>query len=424
MQTRAVTMPENHIRVFAGVSPVGSLYCNPEGRMSFTYDIDWLQADGAYPISVSLPLREQAYPPERAHCFFANLLPEGLVRQTVCREFGISEDNDFGLLSRIGHECAGALWIGSGEPPDPRTWRYEPVTDDELVSFSRAGGVFSSLVGKGRLRLSLAGAQDKLPVALSNDGYLLLPMDATPSTHILKFPNRGYSDLGLNEVFTTALARAVGMQTVDTVIRMVGNVPACLVKRYDRIQTGDGSIIRLHQEDMCQAMGLPSTRKYQAEGGPSFRECMELAEHVCPEPVVVREKLLGWLVFGLIIGNGDGHAKNLSLLYNEDGSMSLAPFYDMVCTLRYRNPERSLALRIGSRSDPGMIGPCHFDELASECGFGAGWLRKFVRDLAEGVCDALESVLQKKGLDGLPVSPVQRAVTRQARSVKNRFSQS
>lgn len=137
----------------------------------------------------------------------------------------------------------------------------------------------------------------------------------------------------------------------------------------------------------------------------------------------MREKLLGWLVFGLIIGNGDGHAKNLSLLCNEEGSMSLAPFYDMVCTLRYRNLERSLAMRIGSRSDPGMIGPYHFDELASECGFGAGWLRRFVRDLAGGVCDALESVLQKEGLDGLPVSAVQRAVTRQARSVKNSFSQ-
>lgn len=417
-------MTENHIRVFAGVSPVGSIHCTPEGRMSFAYDIDWLQSDGAYPISVSLPLREQEFPPERAHCFFANLLPEGLVRQAVCRELGISADNDFGLLSRIGHECAGALWIGGTDPPDPRTWRYEPVTDAELVSFSRASGVFSSLVGKGRLRLSLAGAQDKLPVALSNDGSLLLPMDGTPSTHILKFPNGRYSDLGLNEVFVTALARAVGIQTVDTGIRMVGSVPACLVKRYDRIKTGDGIIIRLHQEDMCQAMGLPSTRKYQAEGGPSFRECMELAERVCPEPVTAREKLLGWLVFGLIIGNGDGHAKNLSLLFNSDGSMSLAPFYDMLCTLRYRNLERSLAMRIGSGSDPGMIGPRHFDELASECGFRAGWLRGFVRDMAERVCDALEPVLHGEGLDGLPVSPVQIAVSRQARSVKNRFSQS
>lgn len=392
--------------------------------MSFGYDIDWLQSDGAYPISVSLPLREEVYPPERAHSFFANLLPEGLVRQAVCRELGISQDNDFGLLSRIGHECAGALWIGSGEPPDPGMWRYEPVTDDELLHFSRASGVFPSLVGKGRLKLSLAGVQDKLPVALSNDGSLLLPMDGTPSTHILKFPNRRYPDLGVNEVFVTALARDIGMQPVDTDIRMVGSVPACLVKRYDRIQTSDGAITRLHQEDMCQAMGLPSTRKYQAEGGPSFRECMELAEHVCPEPVIAREKLLGWLVFGLIIGNEDGHAKNLSLLYDKDGSMSLAPFYDTVCTLRYRNLERSLAMRIGSGSDPGRIGPRHFEELASECGFGAAWLRGFVRDMAERVCDALESVLEKERLEGFAVSPVQRAVSRQARNVKNRFSQS
>lgn len=391
--------------------------------MSFTYAINWLQADRAYPVSVSLPLREQTYPPGKAHNFFANLLPEGLVRQTVCMEFGISEDNDFGLLSLIGHECAGALWIGRGEPPDPRSWRYEAVTDDELATLSRKSGVFSSLVGKGRLKLSLAGAQDKLPVALSEDGSLLLPMDGAPSTHILKFPGGRFSDLGLNEVLTTSLARAVGMKTADTVVRMVGNVPACLVKRYDRVEKADGSITRLHQEDMCQAMGLPSTRKYQAEGGPSFKKCMDLAERVCPEPVVVREQMLGWLVFGLIIGNGDGHAKNLSLLFNRDGTMSLAPFYDILCTLRYRNLDRNLAMRIGSGADPGMIGPRHFDELASECGFGSAWLRRFVRDMAERVCDALESITKKEEPAGLPVGPVHRTVSRQARSVGNRFSQ-
>lgn len=415
-------MPESNLNVFADESKVGVIQADPEGRMSFQYSSSWLENPDNYNISVSMPLTENTYAPERAHSFFVNLLPEGPVREHVSKKLGISIDNDFELLSRIGGECAGALWIGPLNPPPLAEQRYKSISKDELHDLITKAGVFSSIVGSGGVRLSLAGAQDKLPVRIE-DGNVMIPEKGAPSTHILKFPNRDFKDLPANEVFMTGLASHLGLHTVEAQLFRVGDIETCLVSRYDRISDGSGVLRRLHQEDMCQAMGLPSVMKYEEEGGPSFKACFELINKVCTEPVVEREKLLGWLIFNLLTGNSDAHGKNLALLYRADGSIGLAPFYDLVCTLSYPNIHRNMAMRIGSKSDPGRIGPRQFDILAEECEIGAKWLRGYVLNMAE-----LTSVAIENGLDYMKVEPsmnirVLPTIRKQTKIIRNSFRQ-
>jgi len=415
-------MPESNLNVFADMSKVGVIQADPEGRMSFHYSSSWLGKHDNYHISVSLPLMEGIYNPTLAHPFFANLLPEGPVRERVTNELGISSDNDFELLSRIGGECAGALWIGPFDPPPVEEHRYELISEDDLYDLIMKSGVFSSIVGSGSVRLSLAGAQDKLPVRIDN-GNVMLPERGAPSTHILKFPNRDFRDLPANEVLMASLASHIGLHTAEAQLFCVGDIDTCLVKRYDRIEDGSGALKRLHQEDMCQALGLPSVRKYEAEGGPSFKECFELINNVCTEPIVEREKLLKWLIFNLLTGNSDAHGKNLSLLYRADGSIELAPFYDLVCTLSYSTLHRNIAMSIGSRSDPGAIGPRQFDILAEECEIGVKWLRNLVLDMAEITSVALES-----GRNYLNITPSMKdrvipTIRKQTRNIRNAFRQ-
>lgn len=415
-------MPESTLNVQMSTLNVGVICTDTNNRMSFRYSTSWLESPSCFPVSISLPLTQDIFPPEEAHSFFANLLPEGSPREHLTKRLGISVENDFELLSRIGGECAGALWIGVGVPPIFGEQRYQNISEKVLSDLIMKPCVYSSFAESGKARLSLAGAQDKLPV-LFRDEKVLLPLHWAPSSHILKFPNRDYGDLPANEVLMTSLAGHTGLNVAEAKIYRIGDNNACLVSRYDRIMTPQGVLLRLHQEDFCQAMGLPSSRKYEQEGGPTFQQCYQLIKDVSAEPIVDCEQLLRWLVFNLLIGNTDAHAKNLSLLYNFDGRIRLAPFYDLVSTLSFHNLSRNMSMRIGSRSDPGQIGPRQFDILADECGLRSVWLRAFVLDMAEIVSEAIND-----GLDRLIVDPVmyQRViptVRKQTEHVRNIFRQ-
>lgn len=413
---------KNTLNVYFEDLEVGVIDSDAENRMSFRYSTSWLNNPAAFQISISIPLIEKVYPPEKAHAFFTNLLPEGLVRENVARALGVSPDNDFELIARIGGECAGALWIGHGKPSFSETQEYTHISESDLYQQIKDGNVLSSILGTGRVRLSLAGAQDKLPVRLEDD-QIMLSENGSPSTCIIKFPSRDYRDLPANEVFVTSLAKHIGIRTVDARIFKVGDIDTCLISRYDRFTDGSNVIRRLHQEDMCQALGLPHFKKYESEGGPSFKECFELVDSVCSEPILDRDQMLRWLIFNLLIGNSDAHAKNLSILYYSDGKVEIAPFYDLVCTLSYENLDRNMAMSIGAVSDPGRIGPRQFDALAVECGLSPKWLRGFVLNMAE-----ILSVVLEKGLNRLKVEQsvhqrVLPAVRKQTRNIRNAFRQ-
>jgi len=411
------------LNVFFGESPVGRIVEDGRGLMAFGYGEEWLCSENGFAISQSLPADGPPLPPELTHAFFSNLLPEGSVRQAVCRKLGISEGNDFALLRAIGGECAGALWIGPGQPPGTDETGYRAVDGAELARLARSPGAMAGVISP-EVRLSLAGAQDKLPVAV-RDGAFALPLGGAPSSHILKFASAAFPDLPLNECLTTELARRCGLPVASATLVDLDGTGACLVERFDRIMLS-GCLVRLHQEDFCQALGLPSTRKYEVEGGPSFRQCFDLVAGACTEPMPDVELLLRWQIVNLILGNADGHAKNLSLLYGRDGSVRLAPFYDMVCTLAYPGLSREMAMRIGETSDMGRIGPKHLDRLAGDCGLGAGWVRKVVRESAETVCDIIDrssGELAEAYRRERVVHRLLRVVSKQARNVRNAFDQ-
>jgi serine/threonine-protein kinase HipA len=368
--------------VYLGPRAVGVLSVDESDRFAFAYDASWLADPGRFPISQSLPLGAEPQIAEPAHAFFANLLPEGHTRQLVARRLGLSEGNDFGLLRALGGECAGALVLAEA-PPRAVEHRYRPLDDVELASIAMTGGAFAELVAGGGVRLSLAGAQDKLPVKLDGD-RLLLPLGASPSSHILKFANRHFKHLPANELMIGLLARASGLPVVDAALRRIGNEEHLLVARYDRIVGPDG-VTRLHQEDLCQALGLPPGRKYEEEGGPGFARCFETIARCSSEPALDTRALLRWIAFNAIVGNADGHAKNLSLVRGLDGRLRLAPFYDLLATSAYPRLGRRLAMVVGRKAEPGDIRGRDWRQLAETIQVNPAFVVEIVRELAEAM---------------------------------------
>jgi serine/threonine-protein kinase HipA len=361
-----------------------------DGRFTFAYEQAWLDDRMSFAISRSLPLRPGPQADPAAHAFFANLLPEGRIRSLVTRRLGISEDNDFALLAALGGECAGAMVVAATVPkPAKHDWR--PLDNKELARLCADGAAFAEAVGGGGVRLSLAGAQDKLPVKLDR-GRLYLPLGNAPSSHILKFASRDYKHMPSNEAFVLSLARACGLPVVAAELLTVGKTRHLLVARYDRVVGEDGAITRLHQEDMCQALGLPPGRKYQEEGGPSFEQCFRVIADASVEPALDTRALLRWLAFNTLVGNADAHAKNLSLLRGRDGRTRLAPFYDLLSTAAYPSIATRLAMRIGESDDPGQIRGGDWRRLADSVGVGPAFVLETVLNLAEEIPERARKV--------------------------------
>lgn len=399
------------LAVHLGTRKVGIIRRTDDG-LAFAYTDEWLADPDAFGISLSLP-RVRELDPRRARSFFANLLPEANVRTLVCRRLGISEDNDFALLEAIGGECAGAFTIvPEGTDPVSAAGDYELLEPKKLAELARGYEALPAVDGHGRVRLSLAGAQDKLPV-LEDGGRFYLPLGSSPSTHILKFPNRHFKQLPANEVLVTELARRVGLPVVVTRWERIGREGLCVVQRYDRVRDG-GQVRRLHQEDLCQALGVAPAKKYEQEGGPSFVTCVDVVREHSLEPLTDVQALLRWLAFLAVAGNADGHAKNLSLLH-DDGWM-LAPFYDLVCTRAYDRIDRRLAMRIGGESDPDRLRRPHFEACARELALKPGWLVNAVVTMAESILTELPAAVEASGVARSPaVERIVPLVRKQAR---------
>lgn len=361
--------------------------------LEFQYANVWLQASDAFRVSIQLPLREQAYE-HGAESFFYNLLPEGNVRALVAKRLGVSVDNDFELLAALGGECAGAFVVlPTGSSPGEIRETYRPIEANQLLKLARQGSVMASLAGADtKLRLSLAGVQDKLPVRIDGE-QILLPENGAASTHILKFESPSFRHLPANETFTMMLAREAGVETPMVALKSVGAHSFYVVERFDR-RLEHGQVRRLHQEDLCQAMGLPAARKYEKEGGPGIVGCYQQIATASANPVIDGRSLLRWCAFNAIVLNADAHAKNLSILYGPSGAR-LAPSYDLICTRAYPNLDRQLAMTIGGVSDPSRLRKHHWETLASAVAVSGRFLVSLVEETAERVVDGLGRVSQQ-----------------------------
>jgi serine/threonine-protein kinase HipA len=367
------------LRVLLNNRLVGHLVKDPGGGIEFRYDQSWLELEQAFPVSLSLPLREEPYRGERVVAVFENLLPDSeTLRRRVAEKVGAAGTDAYSLLSEIGRDCVGALqFIAEGEGDDAVTAAAADGRNDsddihnisriegEVVSDDEIKDILSNLVqtplGLDRdqaFRISIAGAQEKTAL-LFHQGKWLKPRGTTPTTHIFKtrigtLPNGvDLSNSIENEYYCLKLLSAFGLPVNEARIGTFRGTKALVVERFDRKWTAKGRLLRLPQEDCCQALSVPSGRKYQSEGGPGMVDILNLLKGsdspAEDQKAFLKAQMLFWLM-----GATDGHAKNISVFLGPGGRFRLTPFYDVVTaqpSLDARQIERKqmkMAMSVGN----------------------------------------------------------------------------
>ncbi|AGF77227.1 HipA domain-containing protein [Desulfocapsa sulfexigens DSM 10523] len=339
----------SNLTVYWDQQIVGTISRHPKGEITFQYAAEWLKNSGRQ-ISLSLPCQEERFSPGVSTAFFENLFPESDARTILAFNHRFDKKDTFAFLENFGEDCAGALSIipESGDIP-PHSSKYRCID----VELQKALQAIESDPGKHKLypelanaRLSIAGAQDKLPVYYEKGSFSLPENSASPTTHIIKPASPYFHDIQRNEVFCMDLARQAGLSVPHSELYTFAGYELFLIERYDRFHS-ENKVKRVHQEDFCQAMGLPFHKKYQEQGGPGFLHCRELAEeHLSADISVVKQKLTAVMTFNFLIGNNDAHGKNFSIIHKD--TITLAPFYDLVSTQVYPNLDRKLAMAIGN----------------------------------------------------------------------------
>lgn len=359
---------------------VGRLQPGAEG-LAFAYDPQWLDMPATIPLSPRLPLREAPWEGAEVAVFFANLLPEGALLDTLLKLRRIPPANLYRQLEAFGRESAGAFAIVPAEDEvdtaaaAPPAW--EPYPRDVLVEdLARLRDQVPLLSRHAALRLSLAGAQNKIPVRWA-DGALWLPQGSAASTHILKpalQPQRLFPDAVRNEAFCLRLAASLGLPVPEATL-LEDPEPMLLIERYDRV-VRDDRIERLHQLDACQLTGTMPAQKYEVDGGPGFRACFDMVDNYSATPAVDRLRLVDWLLFNLLIGNADAHGKNISMLYGHDGRLRLAPAYDLLATGYWHELSDDMAMAIGGERRPDWLQARHWQRLCDDVHLNPAQLRQ------------------------------------------------
>lgn len=392
---------------------VGSWTTYPGRPDEFTYAEAWLTAAARRPISLSMPLGPTAYRGDSVASFFDNLLPDSRqIRERLQRRFSTTSMESFDLLVEIGRDCVGAIQLLPEDQaaPDVRSINATPVGPSEIESL--LDGILAPTIGRGEVdldfRISLAGAQEKTAL-LRHEERWCTPRGTTPSTHILKLPiGTGGNGIDLrssveNEWLCAQILRACDVPTANCSIEQFGDRTVLVVERFDRRLSSDGSwIVRLPQEDLCQATGTPGIRKYEADGGPGIQRIMDVllgsTNADQDRRDFFRTQILFWLLCAI-----DGHAKNFSLFLDAGGGYRLTPRYDVLSAYPVLGHARGqlaaekvkLAMAFsGSRQHYlwNTVQPRHLEETARRCGFGARY-HEVIEDIIERLPAAVSSVL-------------------------------
>lgn len=399
-----------------------------DGRLELRFRPEVVaRSNGAALLSVSLPVRAAPYAEAELLPFLAGLLPEGLVRERLARRFRLSVSDVFGFLRAIGRDCAGALSIVE-EGTDLEAERnagIEWLSDEQLAQrVAELGTRPLADEPAAGIRISLAGVQDKMALVVDGD-RIGLPRGTTPSTHILKpasVERRGgrgdklaYPSLVANEAFCTVLAAQANLRAPSVEIRRVGGEPALLIARYDRAVTG-AEVTRIHQEDLCQALGIAPDLKYEADGGPGLGACLGILRRWSVDVLTDQQEMMDRVAFNYVIGNADAHAKNTSLLHGREG-IRLAPAYDLLSTLVYDHLPPGMAVAINGMYDGNALRAVHWKKEFSRLGLNESLYGNRFAALAERVTRAIPSArerLQRWGagngvLDGIVSRIAERA---------------
>ncbi|WP_127346119.1 type II toxin-antitoxin system HipA family toxin [Pseudidiomarina mangrovi] len=406
----------NTLDVYMNGYHVGHLNRSDSGAHTFTYTEMWLQQDGARPISLSMPLRQDSYTGKEVINFFDNLLPDNNeVRARIVARFQAESDQAFDLLAAIGKDSVGALqFIPAGEKPNnSRELLYERLNEEKLeriLNGYRSKAPLGMLRELDDFRISIAGAQEKTAL-LKIDGDWCIPHGNTPTTHIIKLPigkiqshdhTIDLSDSVENEMLCLKIAREFGFEVPDCEIVRTPNTKALAVERFDRKYSSDRSwLMRLPQEDYCQVLGLSSARKYESDNGPSISDIMKHLQGSA-QSTLDREVFMRSQVLFFLLGATDGHAKNFSIHIEAYGRFRLTPLYDIISAypalggtgLNIRDLKVAMSLRgtDGKKWQVFQIFRRHFLEAAKAAEFSATRMNEIINTMCAQVDDVIERV--------------------------------
>ncbi|MGV6875828.1 type II toxin-antitoxin system HipA family toxin [Pseudochelatococcus sp. B33] len=397
------------LNVFLNGRLVGVLRRESTGAIDFQYARDWLAWESTFPVSLSLPLREDRYIGVPVLNVFDNLLPDSdAIRRRVAERVGAGGTDVYSLLAALGHDCVGALQFLPDDIDPGRAGAIDgkPVSEDEVAAI--VNNLSSAPLGMGEdkdFRISIAGAQEKTALLRMN-GQWFKPTGTTATTHILK-PQIGQLPNGIdlsnsveNEYLCLKLLAALGVPTTHAEIADFGGRRTLVVERFDRRWTRDGRLLRLPQEDICQALSVPPTRKYQSDGGPGMRDILELLKGSdTPDQDIatfMRACILFWM-----LGATDGHAKNFSIAIGPGGRFHLTPLYDVLTAQpsldagQIQPKKFKLAMSVGkNRHYPvADILPRHFMQTAAIAGVGVPLMRAIFEELAEATIKQTDAVI-------------------------------
>lgn len=375
---------------------VGELRLLQGDRYEFQYEDKWLKNPQAFPVSLALDLRKEPHEHKVTRSFFEGLVPEGdLLRQLALRSSEpISSGFDF--LAAYGRDCAGALTIQDSSHLAARSDEQQLRVSwgDLSKSFKEKKTLAEVILNEDGGYFSLAGAQDKIPVIKNEDG-LFISKGSVPTTHIIKPPNRYHPnalDSVYNEHFCMRLAAAAGLNVPTTEI-VEDEISFYIIERYDR-RREDKKILRLHQQDFCQAQGVLNSQKYEIQGGPSIKDNYMLILQQSSQVIEDSKALLLWIFFNLIIGNNDSHSKNLSFLTHHQ-ELILSPFYDLVCTAIYPTIRKKFAFKFAGQTMWAEINSKHLRVVEKDLKLKSKFLSSLLAELIENIKSALPVTLSE-----------------------------
>ncbi len=404
-----------HIELEGESVLVGHIVGADPNAAHFRYDGDYLSSPAARAISLNLPLSSTPFTPEVTRAFFDGLLPEGFMRKTISESMHIPEDDYLSVLAQLGAECLGAIKVGTRETGDAASF-YKPLDTRQMLALAQEGTTRSADI-VSESHLSLAGASGK--VGLYHDeqqGKWFQPVGDAPSTHIVKQSHVRFESIVANEQLCLSTARKLGIETPESFIVDVGadeNTRLLATRRYDRALSrrcktlnGKPAPLRLHQEDFAQALGIPSSAKYEPSGENYMDKMFDLLLKHSAFPVEDRFKLWDICVFNYLVGNTDNHIKNVSLLYGENlGSLALAPAYDIVSTMIYERSSTNMAFNIAGKTDISEIGRDSFSEQAKRMGLGVRPVMSRFDEMRAGIKDALFETCEERADQGFSEAP-------------------
>jgi serine/threonine-protein kinase HipA len=399
------------LNVFLNSRLVGHLTLESSGAIDFRYDPAWLAWEHTMPVSLSLPLREERYIGAPVLAVFDNLLPDNArIRRTVAERVGAQGTDAFSLLTVLGRDCVGALqFMPDGEQPETAgIIKGEPIDDDDIAELlDSLGRNPLGLKHEDDFRISIAGVQEKTAL-LRRRGRWYKPLGTTPTTHIFK-PQIGQLPNGIdlknsveNEFLCLAIAEALGLPTAHAEMADFGKKRVLIVERFDRLWTKDKRLLRVPQEDCCQALSIPWTRKYESEGGPGVQQILKLLAG-SDDADGDRRKFLKTLIAFWLLGATDGHAKNFSIFLSPGGGFRMTPLYDIVSAQpsldahQIRHNQMKLAMAVGENRHYAIarIAARHFVQNAEKAGVGRDIVRSVIDDVRSTGTKALDSVLAR-----------------------------